>query len=43
MEKVWLGSESVLASRSEFPVVGSTLICRKVRRQEVCQLLVFTQ
>lgn len=42
MEKVWLGSESVLASRGEFPVVGSTLISRKVHRQETCRLLVFT-
>jgi len=29
MEKVWPGGESVLASRGEFPVVGSALICRK--------------
>lgn len=43
VEKVWLRSESVLASRKEFPVVGSTLICRKVRRQEACRLLVFTK
>lgn len=43
MEKVWLGSESVLASRSEFPVVGRTLIRRKVHWQEMCRLLVFTQ
>lgn len=42
-EKVWLRSESVLASRKEFPVVGSTLICRKVCRQEACRLLVFTK
>lgn len=43
MEKVWPSSESVLASRSEFPVVGRTLIRRKVLLQEVCRLLVFTR